>query len=96
MKYAVLTLAWDYEQVAPQVAIVHGLTNRELEDVVDDINNKHRELDEDECGIDPRQVVAVLRRRGFTVDVPEEVVQMDSFNGCELRSNKEEDLADGE
>ena len=79
--------------MAMEVAIVHGLTNTELEDVVDDINNKHMELDEDESGIDPRQVVAVLRRRGFTVDVPEQVVQMDSFNGCEPRSNKEGDLA---
>jgi len=92
-KYAVLTLEWNYEQLAPQVAIVHGLTNTELEDVID-----HMEVpvdpDEDEPNLWARDVVRLLRDKGYRVDVPEEILQYDDFNGCYMRGNKEEDLVD--
>lgn len=96
LQYAVLTLVWDEEQVTPQVAIVWNIDSQMLEDVLDGIDSKIlHETNEDE-GLYAQDVVKELRKRGYKVDVPNEIVTFDSWDGAIISDNNTAEVADNE
>jgi hypothetical protein len=96
LQYAVLTLVWDEEQVTPQIAIVWNIDSQMLEDVLDGINSKIlHETSEDE-GLYASNVVAELRKRGYKVDVPNEIVTFDNWDGAILSDNNTAEVSEDE
>ncbi len=96
LQYAVLTVVWDEEQVTPQVAIVWNIDSQTLEGILDEIDSKLLRATEDEEGLYAQDVVGLLRKRGYQVDVPNEIVTFDSWDGAILSDNNTTEVDDNE